>query len=222
MQQETLVVVACKPMWQNMQAYQTIANNPCTHINAEMLLEFKMDYTMTILLCPLMKLSLPKRISSGKSTVETKKCSEFRAINLMEDILITSYKCILSVITLKLNISGHLLIRIFVLVLARGTRAQSVSVPLSHTLYKIQGWNFKEDARKTSRLLDVSHSCERMFQNSVVRQSRDVSDNNWQTCVDIAVLLQVRELQVNQSPQTDFTKIDRVLKYDIWNKQKLN
>jgi hypothetical protein len=36
-----------------MRAYQTIANNHCLHINAEMLLMFKLDYTMTILLCPL-------------------------------------------------------------------------------------------------------------------------------------------------------------------------
>jgi hypothetical protein len=32
------VVVACKPMWQNLRAYQPVTNNPCPHINAELLL----------------------------------------------------------------------------------------------------------------------------------------------------------------------------------------
>jgi hypothetical protein len=40
-------------MWKNMRAYQTIKNNPCPHINAELLLMSRMDYTMRILLCPL-------------------------------------------------------------------------------------------------------------------------------------------------------------------------
>jgi hypothetical protein len=35
MQEELSVVVACKPMGQNMRAYQTITNSPCPHINAE-------------------------------------------------------------------------------------------------------------------------------------------------------------------------------------------
>lgn len=66
-----------------------------------------------------------------------------------------------------------------------------------------------------------------MFQKSEVCQSRYVSDKNWQIVakfevdteqtgeliVKIAVLLPVGELEVNQDPQTDFTKIDRVLKY---------
>jgi hypothetical protein len=39
-------------MWQNMRAYQTITNNPCTH-NTELLLVSRMDYTMRTLLCPL-------------------------------------------------------------------------------------------------------------------------------------------------------------------------
>jgi hypothetical protein len=30
-----------------------ITKNPCPRINAELLLVFRMDYTMTILLCPL-------------------------------------------------------------------------------------------------------------------------------------------------------------------------
>jgi hypothetical protein len=35
---EISVVIACKTEWQNMWAYQTITNNPCPHINAELLL----------------------------------------------------------------------------------------------------------------------------------------------------------------------------------------
>jgi hypothetical protein len=35
---EISVVVACKPMWQIMRAYQTITGYPCPHINAELLL----------------------------------------------------------------------------------------------------------------------------------------------------------------------------------------
>jgi hypothetical protein len=31
-------MVACKPVWQNMQAYQTMTNNPRPHINAEPML----------------------------------------------------------------------------------------------------------------------------------------------------------------------------------------
>jgi hypothetical protein len=37
-QEDIAVVVACKPMWQNMRAYQTVTNNPCPHNNAELLL----------------------------------------------------------------------------------------------------------------------------------------------------------------------------------------
>jgi hypothetical protein len=48
-----LVVFACKPMWQNMRAYQNITKNPCLQINAEILLVSRMDYTMSIPLCPL-------------------------------------------------------------------------------------------------------------------------------------------------------------------------
>jgi hypothetical protein len=47
-----------------------------------------------------------------------------RALNLMGDILSTYYKCILSAITHKLNVSGHMLICTFFLVLVCGTRAK--------------------------------------------------------------------------------------------------
>jgi hypothetical protein len=40
-------------MWQNMWTYQTITNNPYPYINAVLLLVARMDYTMRILLCPL-------------------------------------------------------------------------------------------------------------------------------------------------------------------------
>jgi hypothetical protein len=53
MSEEISVVVACKPMWRNVRAYRTITNNPCPHINAELLLVSRMDYTMRVLLCPL-------------------------------------------------------------------------------------------------------------------------------------------------------------------------
>jgi hypothetical protein len=46
-------VAACKPMWQNMWAYRTITKNPCPQINAELLLVFRMDCTMMILIYPL-------------------------------------------------------------------------------------------------------------------------------------------------------------------------
>jgi hypothetical protein len=59
-----------------------------------------------------------------------------RALNLVEGILITYYKCTLSAITHKLNVSGHMLIWTFVLVLVCGTRAQSLSAPFCRTLYK--------------------------------------------------------------------------------------
>jgi hypothetical protein len=40
-------------MWQNMQAHQTITNNPCPHINAKLQLVSRMDFTVKILLSPL-------------------------------------------------------------------------------------------------------------------------------------------------------------------------
>jgi hypothetical protein len=40
-------------MWLCMLAYHTITNNPCRHINAELLLVSRMDYTLRVLLYPL-------------------------------------------------------------------------------------------------------------------------------------------------------------------------
>jgi hypothetical protein len=56
-----------------------------------------------------------------------------RALNLVEDILRTYYKCTLSAITHKLNVSGHMLIWTFFLVLVCGTRAQNLSASFSFT-----------------------------------------------------------------------------------------
>jgi hypothetical protein len=47
------IVFACKPIWQDMKDHQIIINNPCSHINVELLLVSKMDNTMRIMLCPL-------------------------------------------------------------------------------------------------------------------------------------------------------------------------
>jgi hypothetical protein len=40
MQEEILLVVVCKPMWQNTRAYQTSIEIPSPHNNAELLLVF--------------------------------------------------------------------------------------------------------------------------------------------------------------------------------------
>jgi hypothetical protein len=60
-------------MWQNMRAYQTITNSPCPHINAELLLVYQMDYTMRILLCPLV---LVVNIDDAISTETCLICKE--------------------------------------------------------------------------------------------------------------------------------------------------
>jgi hypothetical protein len=56
MEEEISVVVVCKPMWQNMRAYQKITHNPRPHINAELLLVSRMDYAIMILLCLLLQM----------------------------------------------------------------------------------------------------------------------------------------------------------------------
>jgi hypothetical protein len=51
MSEEISVVVSCKPMWQNIRAYQIINNNPCPHINAELLLvsaQYSLSYNSQI------------------------------------------------------------------------------------------------------------------------------------------------------------------------------
>jgi hypothetical protein len=46
-----LVMVACRLIRQNMQAFQTVTNSPCQHVNAELLLVSGMDCALRILLC---------------------------------------------------------------------------------------------------------------------------------------------------------------------------
>jgi hypothetical protein len=64
-------MAACKPMWHNMRAYQTIANNPCPYINVELLRTSRLAYTMRILLCPLVLVVNIDDASSVKSTDDT-------------------------------------------------------------------------------------------------------------------------------------------------------
>jgi hypothetical protein len=56
----------------------------------------------------------------------------------MDDILSTYYECTLSIISRKLNVSGHMLIWTFFPVSVRGTRAENLSAPFSHILYNLQ------------------------------------------------------------------------------------
>jgi hypothetical protein len=71
-------------MWQNMLAHQTMTKNPRPHINSELLLVSRMDYTMRIILCPLVLVVkiddtvCTKGASYVTSTDETKKCSTLR------------------------------------------------------------------------------------------------------------------------------------------------
>jgi hypothetical protein len=60
-----------------MRAYQTITNNPCTHIIAELLLVSGMDYTMKILLYPLV---LVVNIDNVVSTETCTTCKEHSSV----------------------------------------------------------------------------------------------------------------------------------------------
>jgi hypothetical protein len=64
----------------------------------------------------------------------------------------TSHDSIFSAITHKLNVSGHMLIWTFFLVLVCGTRAQNLSAPFSYTIYVTIWWlkNCKGCGRKES------------------------------------------------------------------------
>jgi hypothetical protein len=61
-----------------------------------------------------------------------------RVLNLMEDTLRTYYKCALSAVHHKLNVSRHKLIWTFFLVLVCGIRAQRLFAPFSDILYNGQ------------------------------------------------------------------------------------
>jgi hypothetical protein len=68
--------------------------------------------------------------------VETCRGVSRRVLNLMRDVLSTYCKCTLLAINHKLNISGHILIWTFFLVLECGTRVQSLSAPFRlHSAY---------------------------------------------------------------------------------------
>jgi hypothetical protein len=49
-----------------MRAYRTLTNNPCPHINAEILLAFILDYTMRIHLCRLVLVVNVNAVSTEK------------------------------------------------------------------------------------------------------------------------------------------------------------
>jgi hypothetical protein len=121
-------------MWRNMRTYQTIANNPCSHINAEQLVVSRMNYTMRIILCPLV---LVVNTDDAVSTETCIICKEHWSSTelLSMSILSTYYKCTLPVITHKLYVSGHVLIWICFLVLVWGTSAQSALALFRYTLY---------------------------------------------------------------------------------------
>jgi hypothetical protein len=42
---EIIVVVARRSMWQNMRVHQGVTNNPCPHINPQLVLVSRIDYT---------------------------------------------------------------------------------------------------------------------------------------------------------------------------------
>jgi hypothetical protein len=73
MQEGIAAVVASKPVRQNMRAYRTFTNNPGPHINAELLLVSRMDYTMRIRLFPLV---LVVNIDAAVSTETGLICKE--------------------------------------------------------------------------------------------------------------------------------------------------
>jgi hypothetical protein len=68
-------------------------------------------------------------------TRRSMRCVE-GTFNLMEDILSAYYKCTLSPITHKINVSGQIFIWALFHVIVRGTRIQNLSAPFSYTLYK--------------------------------------------------------------------------------------
>jgi hypothetical protein len=71
-------------VWQNMLAYQTMTKDPSSHINSELRLVSRMDYTIKILLCPLVLVVNTDHAVSTKgavyaaSTDETEKYSALR------------------------------------------------------------------------------------------------------------------------------------------------
>jgi hypothetical protein len=60
-----------------------------------------------------------------------------RELNRVEGVLSSYFKCILSAITHKLNVSGHVLIWTLFPILVCGSATQSVSAPFIYTLYTV-------------------------------------------------------------------------------------
>jgi hypothetical protein len=112
-----------------------ISNNPCPHINAELLLVSRMDYTMRILLCPLVLVVNIDDIVSSERFVVCKERQWKKEIHSVA-ILSTYYKCNLSAITYKLNVSGHMLIWTYFSCFGTWNSCQSLSAPFSYTILK--------------------------------------------------------------------------------------
>jgi hypothetical protein len=91
-------VVACKPIWQNMLAYK-----PCIHNNGELLLVFRMEYTLKIRLCALvLVVNIDDAVSIEMCLICKEHCGNKEILRM--SVLSTCYKCILSVAH-KLNVS---------------------------------------------------------------------------------------------------------------------
>jgi uncharacterized membrane protein len=72
-------------MWQNVRTSKTMTNNPCPHINAELLLVSRMDYIMRILLCPLvLVVNINDAVSteSGSSVTSTDGTNKWSTLHL--------------------------------------------------------------------------------------------------------------------------------------------
>jgi hypothetical protein len=48
MQEEIALVVASKPVWQNMRAYRAVTNDPCSRINIELLLMSRFPLVLVV------------------------------------------------------------------------------------------------------------------------------------------------------------------------------
>jgi hypothetical protein len=73
----------------------------------------------------------------------------------MEEVLSTCCECILSAISHKVNVSGHMLMCTFFLVLVYGNRAQSLSAPFSY--------NENNDVFRSHSLQKREDSCAEQF-----------------------------------------------------------
>jgi hypothetical protein len=70
-------VVACEPTWKNRRTYQTVTNNACQNINAELLLVSRLEYAVRIVLSPLVvvvKIYEGESVSRLQVDVKRKTC----------------------------------------------------------------------------------------------------------------------------------------------------